>query len=993
MTKKLIGLLLSAILIPAALFAQSGKVAGKVTDSKTGEALALANIIIEGTTFGAATNENGEYVILNVAPGTYTVKARYLGYSDQSISNIVVNAGLTRTVNFKLSSTDQELQTVEVIADRPLINPNITNSTAIRTSEDIANLPVRGVNNIVALQGGVVSQGGNIYVRGGRSDETKFYVDGVNVTDPVNGGSTLSLIDNAIEEIQVQIGGAGAEYGGANGGVVSSSMKRGGNTYKFNVEYLTDGFGVDAEKTGFGIGNGFTRGYNEVLGSIGGPIPGVNDLVFYTSGRFQFREAPAEWRNAIDVKNIPATYTITDVNTLAGTINKDTVLNVSYPNYRLDNERSQYDLNGNISYNFTPFSVKYSFATTYIDQDQGTAVGSGNAGTGTATASNIFNRDRVGKFNSLVQSHVLKFTQTINPEFYYTVSGSFYNNSNKTFDPYFKDNLLAYGDPADPKSFYVYNSDSTNIFTKQSPYSFAGYSWNPTGTPVSGYVKNNITTYGVNGDFTWQIGRIHEFKGGFEYNTSVIRRLSVNPQGMKRLMVRDQLSTGKHYTGSDLDAYLQKSLSADAYGYDINGKEVNGGLFGAKKPTFAAAFISDKLEYQDLILNIGVRWDYIDSYGFSLNNNVYNTASGTLGEIGYINPSDVSFDKGKSYFSPRFGLSMPVTDKTTFHANYGQYVQQTQLRDIYLGYAFMSRILLAGGNAFTNPVGYNISPTRTTSYEIGFKQQVTDNAAFDLTAFYNNKKDQIQIRQINAIRDNNSFAYYGYGNGDFATTYGLQSSLTLRRVERVQANVNYTFSTAKGTGSTNGSQFGAVRINSNDLPSYQVPLDFNQTHRGSIEIDYRFGQNDGPEVGGIKILERFGANILYTFNSGVPFTRVVGYTTLSSRPTETTNASSTPWVTELGLKLDKSVTVSSIDLNFYVKVENLFNAKNTLDVYNQSGVADNDGYLDTIEGQQLVSNPVSGAKFQELYKAYELGIAPGFYNTPRTIVFGIKADF
>ena len=459
MTKKLLGLLLSAIILPMALSAQSGKLAGKVTDSKTGEALALANVLIEGTTFGAATNEDGEYVILNVPPGSYTVKARYLGYADQAVSGIVVNAGLTKTVNFKLSSAELTTETVVVTAERPLINPNVTNSTAIKTAEDIENLPVRGVNNIVALQGGLVSSGGNIYVRGARADETAFVVEGVNVTGALGGGSRLSLIDNAIEEIQVQTGGHGAEYGGANGGVVSTTMKTGGSTYKVGAEFLTDGFSADGENTILGL-SGFSRGYSEYVGTFSGPIPMVPSLTFYVAGRYQKRDAPAEFWNGMDVKGVPYKSAIRKYNNSGDSTRYDT-LNAFYPKYRLDNDRSQFDINSNIAFNFSPFNVKYSLALTRIDFKSGSGLG------------NIFNRSKVQENWNLAQSHTLKISQTIDQTMFYTLTGSLFSDMTRGYDPEYKDNVTAYGDP-DVNPNYVYDNARSKWFPVNGAYQGPG---------------------------------------------------------------------------------------------------------------------------------------------------------------------------------------------------------------------------------------------------------------------------------------------------------------------------------------------------------------------------------------------------------------------------------------------------------------------------------------------------------------------------------------
>ena len=168
-------LLLTAVLIvPVLLLAQDGKVRGKITDKESGEPLIGANVIIEGTSLGASTDVEGEYIILSVPPGVYAIKGSYIGYAAMTISNIRVSSNITTTQDFQLSSTAIQTQAVEVVADRPLIQRNTTNTVRLATQDDIKNIPFRGLQNILALNAGVVQQDGNLYIRGGRNGEVAF---------------------------------------------------------------------------------------------------------------------------------------------------------------------------------------------------------------------------------------------------------------------------------------------------------------------------------------------------------------------------------------------------------------------------------------------------------------------------------------------------------------------------------------------------------------------------------------------------------------------------------------------------------------------------------------------------------------------------------------------------------------------------------------------------------------------------------------------------
>ncbi len=209
------------VLSPVVIFA-AGTIKGKVTDKATGDVLVGANISLTGTTLGAATNVNGEYTIVNVPVGVYTVRATFIGYAPVTVLNVRVNNDLTSYQDFALGSEAVALQAIEIVAEKPLVNKSATNAVRIITNDDIAILPVRGINNILALSPGVVVQDNTVFIRGGRLDEVGYYLDGVSITNPVLGGRAVNIVQDAVEEIQVQAGGYNAEFGGANSGIIQT---------------------------------------------------------------------------------------------------------------------------------------------------------------------------------------------------------------------------------------------------------------------------------------------------------------------------------------------------------------------------------------------------------------------------------------------------------------------------------------------------------------------------------------------------------------------------------------------------------------------------------------------------------------------------------------------------------------------------------------------------------------------------------------------------
>lgn len=205
----------------------------------------------------------------------------------------------------------------------------------------------------------------------------------------------------------------------------------------------------------------------------------------------------------------------------------------------------------------------------------------------------------------------------------------------------------------------------------------------------------------------------------------------------------------------------------------------------------------------------------------------------TIDRITHLIP-DSAFTDGSTfnYISPRLGFAFPVTDQTVFHLQYGKFVQSPSLDVAYRG-VYQAAQQIVGANLFTNPIAYNPKPIRTTQYEIGFSHQFTDFAAFDITAFYKDIKGQLQYVVINTAPGALRSKYNVFANQDFATTKGLELSFKLRRIERVRAEMNYTYSSAQGTNSLSNSGVGSTEVNGN-VPTMLIPLDYNQTHRGSI---------------------------------------------------------------------------------------------------------------------------------------------------------------
>ncbi|MBE0645303.1 MAG: TonB-dependent receptor [Bacteroidetes bacterium] len=997
------------ILFPAAAMAQNGKIAGKVTDRETGEPLIGANVMIDGSDRGAASNINGEFVILNVPIGKVTLVASYIGYQQITLRDVLIKSNETTAADFQLPSEAFKVGEVEIIAEKPMVDKNVTNSKSTVTQEEIENLPVRGVEGIVALQAGIVSQGGTIYVRGSRGDATGYVVDGVNVNDPVYGGRALSVINNAIAEVNFQAGGYSAEFGGANGGLIMTTTRSGGRQFQVGFEAFTDSWSESGQENFLGS---YNYGNSLYALTAGGPLFGP--VRFFVAAQNSFVRTPAQYRSAYTLAD---TYDAQLRNTAAHALLAPEEqakvgifdprlgaaarkVDYTYPGGYVVNTADQaWTFSGNMTFDLNPINIRVGGSYNYSSGRNGSGITSGYQVGRTAE---VVNGQLVYNTNSLYLANQqralmtegenyavnLKMTHLLSQNTFYEVFLNYFGNFNVLMDADHQHDIFAYGDSiANAQYGYDFRADGLGPL----PIQMFGDNYAVYGAGDAGYAYQKDRYSSISGkiNFVHQIGRTHEIKVGAEAQQYVVRQFDITA------------FTLKSFFRSNPDANpIQQAVNSrtNNFGYDQWGALSDGELDGPRNPVFASAFVLDKIELEDLVINVGMRYDYIntDTKEFIDPNNVKFDANGMIDQS-----SDNMKDVPASVtFSPRIGFSFPVTDQTVFYAQYGKFVQQTRLRDVYLGNA-TSASNIRGGYAIENPVGFGLKPETTLQYDFGFRQQIGDFLAFDLGAFYKDIRDQIQQQQIPAAAGAQHLAYYAWVNGDFATTSGVSMKIDLRRVERVQASVDYTYSDARGTGSAPSTAFRAIWLAPTEtpyLPKYTTLLNFNQTHRGSINLDYRFGRGDGPVLGGVSFLERTGLNMLFTFNSGHPYTRVDENSYDNRRqPVEVLNESTTPWTFQIDARLDKTVDIAGLDVNFYIWVINLLDTKNVTDVFIQSGSASDDGYLSTVQGrQQLQTYAQYGTAFENLYRDYYYQtniMNANLFGPPRQVRVGLRIDF
>ncbi|MDE2742423.1 MAG: carboxypeptidase-like regulatory domain-containing protein, partial [Gemmatimonadota bacterium] len=981
------------------------------------------------TKLGATADEKGRFFILNVPAGTYTLKATYIGYADYTVEDVRVSADLTTNIAVELTSSDIQVEEVVIRAERPIIDKTATNAVRIIDAEDLDILPLRGVSSVIALQTGVVEDEGSLHIRGSRSDEIGYYVEGASVRNVVTGSSAVGLIDEALEEIQLQAGGFNAEYGGANAGIILQELRTGGSEWDFEILSESDNFTDDYEQRFSTYSYGY---FNQVM-TAGGPVAGSQKIRAFLAGqRRGIGSWPIYWSG----------FTFEDLEDTGlrggrrhwsedeeGNLVPDRIEQLEIKPGNIPHTSSEAVIfNGTLLLDYYP--VQLRLTNLYTD---------GFSESNYAPIRNAFNTRRLGESESSSNLVNAKITHLLDKSMFYELNVSLYKRSAESYDPLFKDRWWVYNDSVAVQRALEGTGEYTP-YTQQGsgprPYDLAGFPFSRPGSRTTSYSTTSDGYWGLAGSWTKQTD-MHQLKAGFDYQSWTSRRYGISLRSIRSgiantypeldavydryyndeisedqildelLKKAESLEDGKG-SKQDLVRLLRSTSASDFFGFDEFGRETDReGLEAPRHPTVAAAFIQDKVEYNDLIINAGLRIDYFDADSWRFKD----PAAPKRDSKEYTIKLE-SMEKTPTYtdISPRLGMSFPVSDLTVFHVQYGRFSQMPAMRSMYAGGARLA-LELGGQNYIRYPTAYDIEPMRTTQYEIGFERQFSESASFDVTGFYRDIKGQVQLRkqQLTAgAEEANAYVYLQ--NGDFATTKGIEFQFKLRRVNNLRTELNYTLSDARGTGSYTGSAISGVE-NETNLPTIISPLDFNETHRGSIFLDYRYPDNEPNPI-----LRGLGANLLMSFTSGHNFTLVTGsigqrgpenagvldsFDPRSRKPLESINRSTTPWTFNTNLRIDKGFSLFGLNAKVYSRILNLFNRKNVLNVYNRTGSDKDDGFLTNPELSQQIVEASGGQQYVQLYEAINLANRQAYwsneggdiYDAPRQIRFGLQLDF
>lgn len=364
-------------------------------------------------------------------------------------------------------------------------------------------------------------------------------------------------------------------------------------------------------------------------------------------------------------------------------------------------------------------------------------------------------------------------------------------------------------------------------------------------------------------------------------------------------------------------------------------------------------------------------------------------------------PSADAFEDYKAQVNvmPRVAFSFPISDEASFFAHYDVLTKRptSGARFDPFEYQFIQSRSAIINNA-------NLKPETTVDYELGFQQVLSKTSSLKISAFYREQRNNVQL--INVFEAYPA-TYRTYGNRDFGTVKGMTISYDMRRTGNIRMTAAYTLQFAEGTGSDATSAAGLINAGLPNLRNI-FPYSFDQRHAFAITTDYRYGEGadyNGPSIKDFNIFENTGLNIVTNIYSGSPYSSQTFITdeaigNLNAGLNGTMNGSRLPWSYRLDLQLDRTFNLEFgkeedkkkvTFLNVYVRVTNLFNQFNVLNVYRATGNWDDDGYLAAAANQSSIQNQLDEQAFRDYYTMKIQN--PFNISSPRTIRLGVKFDF
>jgi len=887
----------------------TGKIAGKVTDKETGNPLPAANIIVEGTDMGAAADEDGEFYIINVRPGTYDVTASVVGYSQLTIEGVRVSVNSTTNLQFEMRPEAIAGETVTVTAEEISVRKDQTSSIRKMASDELESLPLENLEQAVELEAGVVDG----HFRGGRDTEVTYLIDGISINNVFNKSSKSAEVEvGAVQELEVITGTFNAEYGRAMSGVVNMVTKEGAQEFHGSISsrfanYIT---AHDEIFPGLMDQGWLTRNLSQDYRiQLEGPIFSKK-LSYFINYRHQNNNG---YLNGINL------FRPTDYSEYVGTDPEQWHTESTGDSSYVSMERlTEHNLFAKLTYRAAG-NLKLNILGTYNDRMD-------------------TDYDHDWKYSPLPLEKdfstsymaALTVNQSIGNSSFYEAKLSINQEENESY---------VYEDPVDERyvSPHYQGSGATGF--------------NTGGMPGPGRTIDTFWKASFHFDYYWQLTQNHGIKTGIQATQHRIDR--------DRIVVKNAYEDDPEVDATEqvVDPETGKITFPNYAPVIVPNTDETLGIYTVEPYEFSG-YIQDKMEYDQLVINLGLRYDYFYP------NHVYPTDRRNPGNqlnLPDTMMSDYPKAPAKTQLSPRLGLAYQLGEEAVLRFGYGHFFQMPPLYALYQNELFrvpQTDYAVTMGNALLNA-------EKTVSYEIGYWQALFEGMSLEVALYY---KDIYNLLSTRIISTYNQIEYGLYTNKDYGNSRGLEVKWKYQ-IGGVFANVNYTLAYTKGNADNPTQTFNRAGESRDPITQY-IPMPWDQLH--TLNLTSGYSARD------------YGFTITAYYNSGQPYTfEPLGYSPLSEINLLKNNDRK-PSTFSMDLTSYYSLPMfENYDVRLVLNIYNLLDNLNAQSVYNDTGKP-YETIIPDEEKRQFRS------KFTDVFDQYE---NPAMYVPPRQVKLGLRIQF
>ena len=901
----------------------TGKIAGTVLDKDTKEPLFGANIVVVGTNLGATTDEKGFFFVLRIPPGTYSVRITMLGYQSVVVTDVKVKIDLTTEVNAGLSQTNIQAKEVVIMAEQKMVQKDVTSTRRTVSRETILSTPgLESATDIFKLQAGSI-------------------ISSVPQTIRLADGASLQVRDESLKDIHIRGGRGGEVLYMVDGMPVTHPIYGGRSVIDLNVsdvesvELLTGAFNAEYGQAQSGVVSINTRsGGEKYKGGLEYKTDRVKGLgeVYDTDYGSLYLSGP----EPLTQKLLPLLgLDLPGQMTFFASINAN-LTNTPYDNHRNrgmislfgieTRERQENTQNANAKLNWD-LTGEHRLTFSYH--------GSTNQWTPFEWEW-IYNPNRIASYRRDNSAFNAQYTNVISKATYFSLNAGYlgvvYKGSWNDMNP---------GD--------FWHQDSTGRY-------FSTISA-PAIDPATGFYDNlgyesiwrddHTSTYTIKGDFTSQVHPRHLIKTGVEVRWNKLSYIDIQDGGYKL----------SRY-GQGLDSLPPPGpfpmFGQERWVFDVN-------------PIIGSAYFQDKFELEYLIMNFGLRFDW-----FSLGSTVMSDEWKFVWQRATGLKPDWSPTVTK--FSPRFGISFPISEYSVVFFSYGHFNQLPELQFYY-------RDPYSGGFTGNPKLDYE----QTILYEFGLTNQFSQNWAIDIKSYAKDISKQIGTTTVtpkDSLGNATGTPVELYDNKGYARARGIEFELTRNYADFVSGKLTYTVQWASGYSSSAFDDYSRSVTNF-PYPIRERALAWDVRHQIVAQASLSSPRGEAPTVFGVGLPDDWNFTVLFSFSTGMPYTPGPA----TNNPVEAQKQENTvygPSSSSMDFKFEKGLTIGGIRLGLTIDVFNVFDERNIQMSYG----------FNTWTGKPFrygdVQNPQNN--YFDYYTMLSV-MDPRQYSTGRMTKLGIRVDF